>query len=433
MALTIKIRADASHFKQTIAGVEVQAGGLTGVMGKLGGVIGKAGFAAALTAAAAGAVALGAGLAFIKDASGKAAGIEALTMQFETLLGTAERARERMEEIKVFAASTPFEIANLSETSKLLQTLGGDMLATGAGLRMVGDAAAIAGQPIQEVGLHFGRLFNAITSGTTAGESVSRLQELGLMTGKVKLQFEALAAAQKRGEKPILTQTQAMTLLQGVFAKTEGAMERLSTTTEGMKSNFVDAADNIKVAFGTGFNEGLKSALTAVNNFLPQLEDKFASAGGMLGIAIKDSVEGNHEMLAAVGAVIGEALMAGIRATVKIGVGSLLRDGIGAYMGLGGHLTNDPTMKLTGSVVSGAINNALGPRTGMAETIQSELSGGGLKHAVQAVEDLAILSRGAPIPQGFYSDSIELQKEQARYLKLLSEKESKGGLHSTSR
>jgi hypothetical protein len=311
MALTVKIRADASHFKKTIAGVEVQASGLSGVMGKL--ATSNLAFGAALSVAAAGAVALGAGLAFIKDASGKAAGIESLTMQFETLLGSAEKAKDRMEEIKRFAASTPFEVANLSETSKLLQTLGGDLLATGAGLRMVGDAAAIAGQPIQEVGLHFGRLFNAITSGTSAGESIGRLQELGLMTGKVKIQFEALAAAQKKGEKPILTQTQAMTLLQGVFSKTAGAMERLSTTTEGKMSNMKDAVDNLKVAFGTGFNDGLKAALDATNAFLPQLEGKFAAAGSFVGAAITEAISGDSDKFAALGVVVGTAFWEGFK------------------------------------------------------------------------------------------------------------------------
>jgi hypothetical protein len=329
MALTIKIRADASHFKKTIAGVEVQASGLAGVMGNLGQAIGKVGFAGALAAAATAAVALGAGLAFIKDASGKAAGIEALTMQFETLLGTAERARERMEEIKVFAASTPFEIANLSETSKLLQTLGGDMLATGAGLRMVGDAAAIAGQPIQEIGLHFGRLFNAITSGTTAGESVSRLQELGLMTGKVKTQFEALAAAQKKGEKPILSQTQAMTLLQGVFSKTEGAMVRLSTTTSGKLSNLRDNLDTLKVSFGTGFNDGLKTALDATNNFLPQLEQSFGQMGKVFGRAIQEAINGDLSLFGEIGAIAGKAMLIGFQeAGGNAIVEGLLRPGI---------------------------------------------------------------------------------------------------------
>lgn len=391
MALTIKIRADASHFKKTIAGIEVQASGLTGVMGKL--ATSQVAFGAALSAAAAGAIALGAGLAFIKDASGKAAGIESLTMQFETLLGSSEKAGERMAEIKKFAASTPFEVANLSETSKLLQTLGGDLLATGAGLRMVGDAASIAGQPIQEVGLHVGRLFNAITSGTSAGESVARLQELGLMTGKVKLQFEALAAAQKKGTKPAMEQADAMALLQGVFAKTAGAMERLSMTTEGKLSNMKDAVDNLKVSFGTGFNSGLKSALDATNSFLPQIETKFATAGELVGGAIKNSIAGNHEMLLGVGTVIGETIMAGTRAAIKISASSIIRDGIGGYIGLGGHVTGDTKTKIAGSIISGGINSAMGPRTSMADTIKGET--GGISQAVDALEKIAAEQKAA--------------------------------------
>jgi len=356
MALTVKIRADASHFKKTIAGIEVQASGLTGVIGKL--ATSNVAMGAAMAAAAAGAIALGAGLAFIKDASTKAAGIESLTMQFETLLGSAGKAKDRMEEIKKFAASTPFEVANLSETSKLLQTLGGDLLATGAGLRMVGDAAALAGQPIQEVGLHVGRLFNAITSGTSAGEAVARLQELGLITGQSKLKFEALAAAQKKGDVATLSGAQALTLLQGVMSKTSGAMERLSTTTEGMKSNFQDAVDNLKVSFGTGFNEGLKAALDASNTFLPQLESNFANAGTRLGVALRKSAQGNHSAFVEIGIFIGEALALGFQDVA----GNIIVDSLRAAM-----MTTAGSQKHEQEKMRGLTDKMFGPKVGIQE------------------------------------------------------------------
>jgi hypothetical protein len=178
-----------------------------------------------------------------------------------------------------------------------------------------------------------------------------------------------------------------MTLLQGVFSKTEGAMERLSTTTEGMKSNFVDAADNIKVAFGTGFNEGLRSALTAANSFLPQLEARFSKAGELIGEAIKNSLEGNHEMLAGVGAVIGEVIMAGIRSTIKIGASSLIREGVGGYIGLGGHVMDSPGVKMASHAVNAGISSALGPGQSMADTIKGESDG--INRAVDALEKIA--------------------------------------------
>ena len=419
MALTVKIRADASHFKKTIAGIEVQASGLTGVIGKL--ATSQAAFGAALAAAAAGAVALGAGLAFIKDASTKAAGIESLTMQFETLLGSAGKAKERMEEIKKFAASTPFEVANLSETSKLLQTLGGDLLATGAGLRMVGDAAAIAGQPIQEVGLHFGRLFNAITSGTSAGESIGRLQELGLMTGKVKLEFEALAAAQKKGEKPILTQTQAMTLLQGVFAKTAGAMERLSMTTEGKLSNMKDAVDNLKVSFGTGFNQGLKTALDATNSFLPQLESRFTAAGDFLGKALTESISGDTEKFAALGVLVGTAFWSGFK---EVGGNVIVESMRGILQSTAGASEREQQL------MSEKLTGLLGPKPTMQDVISRV--GTGMQPAIEGIERANTPDWNKQLEEQRRRVDQEILNEAKKTNQLL-QKSATVGLYPTSR
>lgn len=317
MAFTVDIKGNASHLDKTLKNVKTSLGSIGSVAGSVTTALAGMG--------AAGAAALG---AFAISSSQKASAIESLTMQFETLLGSAENAGNRIAEITKFAASTPFEISELAATSKLLQTLGGTMLATGDGLRMVGDAAAIAGQPIQEVGLHIGRVFNAITSGTSAGESIARLQELGLMTGKVKLEFEALAAAQKKGKAPILSQGEAMAKLQDVFKATSGAMERLASTTEGKLSNMKDNFDQLQVAFGTGFNNGLRDALDATNNFLPQLQAKFTEAGEIVGSAISDAVAGDYERFGLIGGVIGEAVVAGLKAVWFKGVDELF---LGAY------------------------------------------------------------------------------------------------------
>ena len=309
MAFTVDIKGNASHLDKTLKGVKTSLGSIGSVAGSVTTALAGMG--------AAGAAALG---AFAISSSQKASAIESLTMQFETLLGSAENAGNRIAEITKFAASTPFEISELAATSKLLQTMGGTMLATGEGLRMVGDAAAISGQPLEEIGLHIGRVFNAITSGTSAGESVGRLQELGLMTGKVKLEFEALAEAQKKGKAPILSQGEAMAKLQDVFKATSGAMERLASTTEGKLSNMKDNLDQLQVAFGTGFNNGLRDALDATNNFLPQLQAKFTEAGEIVGSAISDAIAGDYERFGLIGGVIGEALVAGLKAVWFKGV-----------------------------------------------------------------------------------------------------------------
>jgi len=324
MAFTVDIRGNATHLEKTLRSAK-------GSIASLGSAAagGVAGLAALGAAGAAGLT------AFVVSSSQAASSIESLTMQFETLLGGADAAGKRMEEIVKFAASTPFEIAELAATSKLLQTMGGNLLATGEGLRMVGDAAAISGQPLQEVGLHIGRLFNAITSGTSAGESVARLQELGLMTGVVKREFEALAAAQKKGTVASMTSEQAMARLREVFKSTDGAMARLASTTEGKLSNMKDNLTQLQVAFGTGFNKGLKDALDATNGFLPQLEGKFALAGKIVGNAITQAVQGNVEELATLGGFAGEVFFAGFKAFYLRAMDELLATAGGALTMLG--------------------------------------------------------------------------------------------------
>jgi hypothetical protein len=312
MGFTVDIKGNASHLDKTLKGVEKSLSNLgsvatTGLKSLAG--IGVAG-GAALTA-------------FIVSSSNAASNIESLTMQFETLLGGADAAGKRMEEIVKFAASTPFEIQELAATSKLLQKMGGTLLATGDGLRMVGDASAIVGKPLEEIGLHIGRVFAAMTSGTSAGESVGRLQELGLITGDVKRELEALAAAQKKGTVEVLTSEKALAKLKGILSANEGAMARLAATTQGKLSNMKDNLSQLQVAFGTGFNEGLKDALDATNTFLPQLENRFKDAGSFLGSAITESLSGDTQKFALIGETVGNVIVAGLQASVITGLDNL--------------------------------------------------------------------------------------------------------------
>jgi len=336
MGFTVDIKGNASHLDKTIKNVKTSLS-----------AIGSVATTAVTSIAAIGAIGAAGIASFIVSSSKAASSVESLTMQFETLLGGADAAGKRMEEIVKFAASTPFEIPELAATSKLLQTMGGSLLATGEGLRMVGDAAAISGQPLQEVGLHIGRLFNAITSGTSAGESVSRLQELGLMTGTVKREFQSLAEAQKKGTTQAMTQQQAMVRLREVFKSTEGAMARLADTTEGKLSNLSDNVNQLKVAFGKGFNVGLKDALNATNNFLPQLESTFKEAGMRVGSALSEGVRGNTQELALIGGFIGETVWAGVKAVMLKGFDSLL---VTPIMNAGKMIMHDPLAPIIGGL-----------------------------------------------------------------------------------
>jgi flagellar hook-basal body complex protein FliE len=106
------------------------------------------------------------------------------------------------------------------------------------------------------------------------------------------------------------------------------AIEKGSAGTTAKLNQTAAAVTQLQVAFGTGFNEGLKDALDATNNFLPKLEGKFTEAGSILGIAISNAVQGDAKLFAAIGTFIGDIIVAGMKATI---INSL--DTLGAGMG----------------------------------------------------------------------------------------------------
>lgn len=171
-------------------------------------------------------------LKLAKSAIAVAAEFEILQTKFEPILGSLDAAKERIEELAQFAASTPFQLRGISKASITLETLTDGALSTGAGLRLVGDAAAQAGQPIELLAVHVGRAFSALRANRAVGESLIRFQELGLLSGEARNQIEAL---QKAGEGK-----KAFEVLRGELQKTSGGMEKLADTLSGKISTIED-------------------------------------------------------------------------------------------------------------------------------------------------------------------------------------------------
>lgn len=314
--LKVKIGADASQFERTMRGVTRQVGG---VKSSILGIAGATGAILAVNKAFDGMrIAARGAFDFIKSASDEAAGIENLTMQFETLLGSAEKGKKRIEEIVDFAASTPFQIKGLAEASAMLQGMTQGALATGSGLRLVGDAAAAVNKPLEVVGMNIGKIYQGLTEGGEVAEATNQLMQYGLVTGKAKIELQEFVKAAKAGDKAFMSEAQALAKLSEMFAVTEGAMERLAQTTDGKKSMVKDAMDQIKVAFGTGFNEGLKDALDATTDFLPKFKDKMAEAGDIIGTSISDAVQGDFAMLESIGRLIGDTIAMGMQNALRI-------------------------------------------------------------------------------------------------------------------
>jgi hypothetical protein len=189
----------------------------------------------------------------VSSAIKASAEFETIKFQLQGVVGGAEKAQERMEELADFASATPFQLAGIAKASKLLQTFGGDALATGDSLRLVGDASAFAGVEMEDLALHVGRAYDGLRSGTAIGESLARFQQLGLVSGEARREIEEL---QKAGQN-----LEAWRVLEDALGKTSGTMKGLSDTAGGLYSTIKDELNLALVDLGNVFMEDVKDGL----------------------------------------------------------------------------------------------------------------------------------------------------------------------------
>lgn len=190
---------------------------------------------------------------------------ETIRFQLEGVLGSSEKAQNRLEELAKFATETPFEMQGVAKASKILQTFGGDALATGDGLRLVGDAAAFAGENIDDLSIWIGRAYDGLKAGRPIGEAMARMQELALVSGQARNQIEEL---QKQGKN-----LEAWKVLEAELSKTSGTMKGLSETSAGLKSTLSDQLNMALVEMGDVFQEdvkeGLKTSIELIKELTP--------------------------------------------------------------------------------------------------------------------------------------------------------------------
>jgi len=266
--ILIKIQSDLDGLKkaqQGLAQSKQEAQGLgqvgTAMFGKLG--LGSLTFAGGMVAAA-GAIAMAA-----KAGLEHCAVIEQQTAKFEMLLGSADAATKRVKELSDFANSSGFEFAGVARANRLLETLTAGALSGTDGMKLIGDAAAYADRPIDEVASTVGRLYNALKNGTPVTLVTNQLAQMGVISGETKRQLDGL-------ERQGITGAQAWQVAEDALGKYSGAMERQTHTFTGLmgvaKSALVEfAATSAKPIFSL-FRDGLEVVLTKLGVLPTELE-----------------------------------------------------------------------------------------------------------------------------------------------------------------
>jgi tape measure domain-containing protein len=218
---------------QSAAGTKLE-GVLDGIGGKLGGIARKAG-------ALAGAGGIWAGLTMGLD---RARQIQDVTVAFETMLGSASKAKDMMSQLLAFARQTPFSFPDIADGARKLKAMGIETERVIPLMRTLGDTAAASGKGAQGLQVLVDIIGKLKAGSRLYTEDVNRLSDFGINawemlakgTGKSMDQIRKdVTAGAVDADKAIAILTKGMDKQFG------GAMSRLKGTITGTFDTFKSA------------------------------------------------------------------------------------------------------------------------------------------------------------------------------------------------
>lgn len=227
---------------------------------------------------------------------------ETYTTQFGVLLGNADAAKQRLEDLAKFGATTPFELPEVVRADKILQSFGlhaedsakrfgfaGEDIRT-----IAGDTASGAGASFEEISGYIGKF----ASGAT-GETIARFQELGIVT---KQQLTDMGLSFDKGGSLIINSQEELDRATGILltsmkSKYGGMMDAQSATFQGMISNAQDWVSGTLRTIGSPIFDVLKVSLGNVLTWLPTIQPQIDGFATGLATGIGTAVDWISEKL----------------------------------------------------------------------------------------------------------------------------------------
>lgn len=214
---------------------------------------------------------------------------ENFQLQFTTLLKSQDKAQAKIQELAKFAEVTPYELPEIVEATRLLQTFGGVALTTQENLTLIGDSAAAVNAPFKEVAFWTGRMYSSMQSGRPFGEASMRMQELGIMSGETRNKLEEMQKAGASGSELWKVYSEA------IGDKFAGAMVRLSRTFGGIMSTLSDFQSMLVRVGGQDYFEVIRDSLLRFydNIARPEVTEALtalATSIGAIGAAVTENL-----------------------------------------------------------------------------------------------------------------------------------------------
>lgn len=210
------------------------------------------------------ALAIGVGITAIGTvAINAAADMEALTAQFEVMLGSVEKANEFVKQLQDFSKSTPFQLKDLAENSKIMLSFGIAQEDVMKNLRMLGDVAGNSGEKLGSLTLAFSQIQS---TGKLMGQDLLQLINAGfnplkVLSEKTGKSMAVLKEEMSKGQISAEMVTEAFKI-----ATSEGGlffqnMEKQSKTLKGLISTMKDNINLVLVQVGNKLLPAMKEVV----------------------------------------------------------------------------------------------------------------------------------------------------------------------------
>lgn len=283
--LSAKITGDATGFDRAIKDAEKSAGNFQKTIGDMGKKLSSAGESlqsagkkiTMATTAFAGIAAIG-----VKYN----ATMETYATSFEVMTGSAEKSAEVVDELKDIAASTPFEMPELAETTQLLMNYGFTADDALDKMTMLGDISQGSADKMNRIATAYGQMSS---TGKVSLEDVKQmieagfnpLQEISESTGESMESLYDRISAGTISVDEITASMQRSTSEGGRYFQ---SMEKQSQTFSGQMSTLKDNVQGLLGNVTSGIFEKLaQDVLPKINEVLTTVNTAFEE-GGFQGV-----------------------------------------------------------------------------------------------------------------------------------------------------
>lgn len=252
----------AGSFAAGIRNVAIVAGTVTVAVGALTAAV--AGLLAIVLPLVVAFKAAHAGFSLLADAVKQSAQFEDYTLRFANLLGSMDKAKQRMTELARLADATPFELDGLVQASITLEALTRGAWSSEKAILAVGNAAARGGMQVQDTADLIGRLYAALQIGVNYDDPLRTLIGKGVLDPRL---YPMLMQMVKAGADF----KDMWKLVEEQLGRADGAMGTLATTFNGRVSTMSDAWDAFKRTIGEPIRDAAKLVVEDVTGLLQEM------------------------------------------------------------------------------------------------------------------------------------------------------------------